>query len=99
MRTLRAIIDERGVVTLLEPVNLSSERQALVTILEEDTPPKKLLLLALNELAAAPLSPHSLEEFEADIQDDGLFERLRGVSTVNMSTDEIMMLTRDDNDT
>ncbi len=34
-RTLEASVDERGCVTLLEPVSLSQVRRALVTILEE----------------------------------------------------------------
>jgi len=35
IRTIEAIIDERGNVRLLEPVQLSSMRRAFVTILEE----------------------------------------------------------------
>lgn len=35
MRTVRAVIDEHGVVRLLEPIELSAARQALVTILDE----------------------------------------------------------------
>jgi len=35
IRTIEAIIDERGNVKLLEPVQLSSMRRAFVTILEE----------------------------------------------------------------
>ncbi len=34
-RTLEAVIDEQGNVRLLEPVQLPSERRALVTILED----------------------------------------------------------------
>ena len=35
IRTVEAIIDEKGRVSLLEPVRLSTARRALVTILEE----------------------------------------------------------------
>ncbi len=34
-RTVEAVIDEQGVVHLLEPVQLSTARRALVTILED----------------------------------------------------------------
>ena len=36
MRTIKAIVDERGVVHLLEPVQLDRRRRALVTILAEE---------------------------------------------------------------
>jgi hypothetical protein len=35
IRTVEAVIDERGTVRILEPVRLPSTRRALVTILEE----------------------------------------------------------------
>ena len=35
IRTVEAVIDERGNVRLLEPVQLPAARRALVTILEE----------------------------------------------------------------
>jgi hypothetical protein len=35
IRTVEAVVDERGGVRLLEPVQLSGARRALVTILEE----------------------------------------------------------------
>ncbi|AFM25696.1 hypothetical protein [Desulfomonile tiedjei] len=36
IRTVEATIDEQGNVTLLEPVQLTSVRRALVTILEDE---------------------------------------------------------------
>jgi len=36
IRTVEAVIDERGRVRLIEPVELGGERRALVTILEEE---------------------------------------------------------------
>lgn len=35
IRTVEAVVDEHGNVRLLEPLQLPSERRALVTILEE----------------------------------------------------------------
>jgi hypothetical protein len=37
IRTVEAVIDEKGNVKLLEPVQLSSKRRALVTILEDSS--------------------------------------------------------------
>ncbi len=68
MRTLRATIDKEGKVELLEPVTLNDTRQALVTILEEDTRPQTSLLTFLDHLASIPFSPRSPDEIEADIQ-------------------------------
>lgn len=42
MRTVEAIIDEHGVVRLLEPIKLSGTRRVLVTILEDDEKPVSL---------------------------------------------------------
>lgn len=36
LQTIEAIIDEQGVVKLLEPVQFSRTRRALVTILEDE---------------------------------------------------------------
>jgi hypothetical protein len=36
IRTVEAVIDEKGRVRLLEPVELPAERRALVTILEDE---------------------------------------------------------------
>jgi hypothetical protein len=36
MRTVEAVIDENGVVRLLEPVALEESRRALVTILDDE---------------------------------------------------------------
>jgi len=52
IRTIEAIINESGVVRLLEPVHLPATRRALVTILEE--PPTDTMELAiLSEPALA----------------------------------------------
>lgn len=37
LKTVRAVIDARGRVRLLEPVHVTGERAALVTILDADT--------------------------------------------------------------
>ena len=44
IRTVEAIIDEEGRVSLLEPVHSSSARRALVTILDEDPVAETALL-------------------------------------------------------
>ena len=51
IRTVEAIIDETGQVSLLEPVRPPSARRALVTILEEEPVAETALLseLALSE--------------------------------------------------
>ena len=42
--TVEAILDEKGQVSLLEPVHPSSARRALVTILDEDAVAETVLL-------------------------------------------------------
>jgi len=37
LKTIKAVIDSQGNVHLQEPVNLGGERQALVTILEDES--------------------------------------------------------------
>jgi hypothetical protein len=51
IRTVEAIIDEKGQVSLLEPIHPSSARRALVTILEEEPVAETALLseAALSE--------------------------------------------------
>jgi hypothetical protein len=44
IRTVEAIIDEKGQVSLLEPVHPSSARRALVTILDEEPVAETALL-------------------------------------------------------
>jgi hypothetical protein len=42
MRTLEATIDEKGIIRLLEPIEISGTHRVLVTILEEEPEPAKL---------------------------------------------------------
>jgi hypothetical protein len=53
IRTLEAMIDERGVVRLLEAVEVPASRRALVTILDEEPrgPANELALLSEAALA------------------------------------------------
>jgi hypothetical protein len=53
IRTVEAVIDQRGAVRLLENVNLPNARRALVTILEEEptTRPHEAALLSEAALA------------------------------------------------
>ena len=54
MRTIRAVIDERGTVQLLESITLPAPQAALVTILEDDDEEvsgRELALLSERSLA------------------------------------------------
>ncbi len=53
IKTVEAVIDEEGVVRLLEEVRLSGSRRALVTILDEVTTvaPSETALLSERSLA------------------------------------------------
>ena len=53
IQTLEAVIDERGIVRLLEDVHLPSSRRALVTILDDEpgAQPSEIALLSESALA------------------------------------------------
>lgn len=53
IRTVEAIIDERGVVRLLETVEVPAARRALVTILEEEPVLNVAKTAILSETALA----------------------------------------------
>ena len=53
VRTVEAVIDERGAVRLLEDVNLPNARRALVTILEEEPAGQANETALLSEKALA----------------------------------------------
>ncbi|CAN5758117.1 hypothetical protein BH23CHL2_BH23CHL2_06660 [soil metagenome] len=53
IRTIEAVIDEHGVVRLLEDVELSASRRALVTILEEEPAMHARDIALLSERALA----------------------------------------------
>jgi hypothetical protein len=53
IRTIEAVIDEQGNVRLLEPVQLSSTRRALVTILEDAPAASAKEMALLSEPALA----------------------------------------------
>jgi hypothetical protein len=63
IRTVEAVIDERGAVRLLEPVVLPAMRRAFVTILEE--PPSSQNELALLSESALAEDWDRPEEEEA----------------------------------
>lgn len=60
LRTIKASIDERGTVTLSEPVTLKSRSRALVTILDESPQLNEAAILA--EAALAPEWLNSAED-------------------------------------
>jgi len=64
IRTVEAVIDERGNVRLLEPVTVPSARRALVTILE-DSPSTLAPEIALLSEAALAEDWNRPEEDEA----------------------------------
>ncbi len=69
MRTLKAIIDEKGHVELLEPLRLSHKRRALVTILEPEVQELRPFGLCEGDFRVpedfdAPLPEDILESFE-----------------------------------
>jgi hypothetical protein len=53
IRTVEATIDERGVVRLLESINLPGTRRALVTILEDEPAARTPETALLSEAALA----------------------------------------------
>ena len=53
IRTLEAVVDERGRVRLLEPLRLPAARRALVTILEEEPALHLSEAVLLSEAALA----------------------------------------------
>lgn len=63
IQTVEALIDENGIVSLLETVHLSSARRALVTILEE--PAMDKTETALLSEAALAVDWNRAEEDEA----------------------------------
>jgi hypothetical protein len=74
LRTLEAVIDQKGAVRLLEPVRLAETRRALVTILDDSPEPHGRTLrpfgLAAGEFVVPddfdePLSAELLALFEA----------------------------------
>jgi len=63
MLTVEAVIDEKGQVTILQPVQLQGVRKALVVVLDEPVPPiAETALLSEAALAEDWLKP---EEDEA----------------------------------
>lgn len=53
IRTIEAIIDEKGAVRLLESIDLPGARRALVTILEEEPTTRSHEAALLSEAALA----------------------------------------------
>jgi len=64
LQTIEAIIDEQGIVKLLEPIQFSRIRRALVTILE-DEPVEAVAETALLSESALAEDWDRLEEDEA----------------------------------
>ncbi|TWU29089.1 hypothetical protein S225a_26130 [Candidatus Brocadiaceae bacterium S225] len=69
IRTIEAIIDQKGHISLSEPVKLPSSRRALVTILEEEP------LIHVNEEAI--LSEAALAEDWSRPEEDEAWQHLQ----------------------
>jgi len=68
IKTVEAVIDEKGYVRLLEPINLPAARRALVTILEEP---------ATNISETALLSEQALAEDWNRSEEDAAWSHLQ----------------------
>ena len=53
IRTLEGVIDEKGTIRLLEPVEIGQVRRALVTVLDEEPRPQRQQDAILSEAALA----------------------------------------------
>lgn len=71
LRTITASIDERGTVTLNEPVSLKGRSRALVTILDDSPPLNEAAILAEATLAPGWSNPEEDEAWKhlADLPD------------------------------
>ncbi|MFZ2362221.1 MAG: hypothetical protein WA040_22970 [Anaerolineae bacterium] len=68
LRTLEAVIDKRGAVQLLEPVQLAAPRRALVTILDDSPEPRGQFMRPFGLAAGEFVVPDDFDEpLAADI--------------------------------
>jgi hypothetical protein len=68
LRTLEAVIDKKGAVQLLEPVQLAGSRRALVTILDDSPEPRDRSLRPFGLAAGEFVVPDDFDEpLPADI--------------------------------
>jgi hypothetical protein len=68
IRTFEAVIDARGRVQLLEPVRLTGEHRALVTILEEEPTVHPAATALLSEAALSDWNRPEEEEAWSHLQ-------------------------------
>ena len=73
LRTIEAVIDEQGIVRLLEPIRLPAERRALVTILEYEP--------VINIPETALLSEPALAEDWNRPEEDAAWSHLQQVQS------------------
>jgi hypothetical protein len=67
-RTIEAVIDEHGIVRLLEPIQLPSSSRALVTILDQDIEPQPDETARLSEAALSDWNRPEEDEAWAYLQ-------------------------------
>lgn len=53
LQTIEAIIDQDGILKLLEPIKLPKSRRVLITILDEEPSPEVVNIALLSEPALA----------------------------------------------
>ena len=68
LQTVKAVIDENGVVRLLEPVHLSGSSRALVTILDREVEPHRDETALLSEAALSDWNRPEEDEAWAYLQ-------------------------------
>ncbi len=67
-RTVEAVIDEQGVVRLLEPIHLAASSRALVTILDQEVEPAHDETARLSEAALSDWNRPEEDEAWAYLQ-------------------------------
>jgi hypothetical protein len=67
-RTIEAVIDEHGIVRLLEPIQLPNSSRALVTILDQDIEPRRDETARLSEAALSDWNRPEEDEAWAYLQ-------------------------------
>ena len=53
LQTIEAVVDEKGVLRILEPIELPKKRRAIITILNEEPTEEDFNLALLSEMSLA----------------------------------------------
>ena len=68
IRTVEAVIDERGVIRVIEPIELPPGRKVLATILEKGASPRPSEISLMSETALADWNRPEEDEAWAEFQ-------------------------------